>query len=127
MRTIKALLCGCFAVLLFFASCNYGNSPDIEGSYTSYQSGEYSISKDTLVIVRYGGKGDYQVVRRSGFQRVRDGKLMPMEHRVQDFIGRFDPETGTLTIASDGKKISFLPEGRSLLLMQREYHKMVGQ
>lgn len=126
MKTIKALLCGCFAALLFFASCNYGNSPDIEGSYTSYQSGEYSISRDTLVISHDAGRDIYHVIRRSGFQRVRNGKLMPREHQVQDFIGRFDPETGTLDMGTEGKKISFLPD-RSLLLMQREYKKLVEQ
>jgi hypothetical protein len=124
MKTIKALLCGCFAALLFLASCTGSNRPAIEGSYTSYQSGEYSISNDTLVVTAYGDMGDYQVIRRSGFQRVRNGKLMPKEYQVKDLTGRFDPETGTLDIGTEGRKISFLPDRNSLLLMQREYQRI---
>jgi hypothetical protein len=99
----------------------------IDGTYASYESGDYSISKDTLVIIPYGDQGDYQVIRKSSFQAVRNGKLQPTAQQIREYMGRLDPKSGMLIIEAQGKKISFLPDQNSLLLMQREYHKVVKQ
>ena len=90
MKSIKALLFSGLAALLFFASCGRSNKSTIEGTYASYESGEYSISKDTLVIIPYGDNGDYQVIRKSSFQTVRGGKLQPKEQKIREYMGRFD-------------------------------------
>ncbi|TKC04227.1 hypothetical protein [Pedobacter frigoris] len=127
MKRIKIRLFSCVAALLFFASCENSTKSYIDGTYASYESGEYSISKDTLVIMPYGDKGDYQVIRKSSFQTVRNGKLQPKEQKIREYMGRFDPKTKMLIIDAQGKKISFFPDKNSLLLMQREYHKVVKQ
>ena len=111
-------------VLYLFSGKILPKTISIEGTYASYESGEYSISKDTLVIIAYGDQGDYQVIRKSGFQTVRNGKLQPKEQKIREYIGRFDPNTKVLIIDAQGKKISFFPDKNSLLLMQREYHKV---
>ncbi|MES2458879.1 MAG: hypothetical protein V4594_25235 [Bacteroidota bacterium] len=125
MKSLKAQLLSCFAALLCLASCGRSNSPTIEGTYASYESGDYSISKDTLVIMSYGDNGDYQVIRKSTFQTVRSGKLQPKEQKIREYMGRFDEKTKTLIIDAQGKKISFFPGKNSLLLMQREYQKVI--
>lgn len=99
----------------------------IDGTYASYESGDYSISKDTLVIIPYGDQGDYQVIRKSSFQTVRNGKLQPKGQKIREYMGRFDEQSGMLIIDAQGKKISFFPDQNSLLLMQREYHKVLKQ
>lgn len=124
MKRIKAIVFGCFAAMLFFASCENSIKSSIDGTYASYESGEYSISKDTLVIMPYGDQGDYQVIRKSAFQTVRNGKLQPSERKIREYVGRFDGKTKMLIIDAQGKKISFFPDKNSLLLMQREYHKV---
>ena len=98
----------------------------IDGTYASYESGDYSISKDTLVIIPYGDQGDYQVIRKSSFQAVRNGKLQPSAQKIREYMGKID-QSGVLIIEAQGKKITFLPDQNSLLLMQREYHKVVKQ
>jgi len=115
-----------FALLLLLASCGKGPK-DIAGTYASYVAGEYSISKDTLVISKYDGDGDsYQVVRNSAFQKVRNGKLQAEEHKSRTFVGRYDVDSGMLDIEATGKQIHFDLEKGTLLMMQREYKKVSG-
>lgn len=116
----------CFAALLVFAlaSCTTGEKSVIEGSYASQESGDYSISKDTLVIMPYGDEGDYQVIRKSSFVAVRNGRLQPREQKIREYVGHLEQKTRTLVIDSQGRKISFFPDKNSLLLMQREYIKV---
>lgn len=121
------MLFSCFALLVFLVSCGGNRNSGIDGTYASYESGEYSISKDTLVIIPYGDNGEYQVIRKSAFQTIRNGKLQPIEQKIREYMGRFDPKKKVLFIDAQGKRISFFPDKGSLLLMQREYHKVVKQ
>lgn len=122
------MLLGCFASLLVLAltlaSCTRDEKLAIEGTYASQESGEYSISRDTLVIMPYGDEGDYQVIRKSSFVAVRSGKLQPREQKIREYVGHLEEKTRTLVIDSQGRKISFFPGKNSLFLMQREYKKV---
>lgn len=120
---IKAL--GCLAVIAMLASCSRNSDVSVAGTYVSEESGEYSISKDTLLILSADGDKNYQVIRRSGFQKIREGKLQPEEIKVQEFSGIYDPESSTLAIDGGDKRIRFFAGGKSLLLVKREYKKVV--
>ena len=133
LATIKKFGLPALALLLVLA-CLYlfsdkiiPQTTTIDGTYASYECGDYSISKDTLVIIPYGDQGDYQVIRKSSFQTVRNGKLQPTAQKIHEYMGSFDPKSGMLIIDAQGKKISFFPDQNSLLLMQREYHKLLKQ
>lgn len=116
---------GCMAVVLMLASCGRGPDASIAGTYVSHESGEYSISKDTLLILPSGGDGNYQVIRRSGFQKIREGKLQPEEIKVLEFTGRYDAVLALLEIDGEDKRIRFFAGGKSVLLVKREYKKVV--
>ena len=123
MKELKYHLSCCLAALMLMASCGR-NAVTVEGTYASQESGEYSISKDTLVIIPYGDHGDYQVIRKSAFQAIRGGKLQPQERKIREYVGKYDPKLRVLLMDDAGKKITFFPGKNSLLLMQREYHKV---
>ncbi|NQX56880.1 hypothetical protein HQN86_24900 [Pedobacter panaciterrae] len=122
MKELKYQLGCCLAALVLFASCNRGDA--VTGTYASQESGEYSISRDTLVIIPYGDQGDYQVIRKSAFQTIRAGKLQATEHKIREYMGKYDSKLRVLLMDAAGKKITFFPGKNSLLLMQREYHKV---
>lgn len=115
----------CLTIVLMLGSCGRGSGLSVAGTYVSHESGEYSISKDTLLILATGGEENYQLIRRSGFQRIRDGKLQPEEIKVQEYSGKYDPETATLVIDGDDKQVRFFAGGKSLLLAKREFHKVI--
>jgi len=122
MKELKYQLGCCVAALVLFASCNRGAA--VTGTYASQESGEYSISRDTLVIIPYGDQGNYQVIRKSAFQAIRGGKLQATEHKIREYMGRYDSKLRVLLMDDAGKKITFFPDKNSLLLMQREYHRV---
>jgi len=116
---------GCMAVMLMLASCGRSSDTSIAGTYVSQESGEYSISKDTLLILPSGGDENYRVIRRSGFQKIREGKLQPEEVKVLEYTGRYDADLALLEIDGEDKRIRFFAGGKSLLLVKREYKKVV--
>lgn len=115
----------CLALVMMLGSCGRGSGVSIAGTYVSHESGEYSISKDTLLILPSGGDGNYKVIRRSGFQKIREGKLQPEEIKVLEYTGRYDADLALLEIDGEEKRIRFFAGGKSLLLVKREYQKVV--
>lgn len=122
---MKPFIWSCIAAIMMLASCQHSSKSFMEGTFVSHQSGEYSISKDTLII-RLLGRGDqYQVIRKSTFQTIRNGKLQPRQQKVREYIAQLDPTTKVLLIDAQGVRISFLPDKNSLLLSQRMYTKVI--
>ena len=115
----------CLALVLMLGSCGRGAGLSVAGTYVSHESGEYSISKDTLLILAAGGADNYQLIRRSGFQRIRDGKLQPEEMKVQEYTGKYDPKSLVIRLDGEDKQVRFFAGGKSLLLAKREYHKII--
>lgn len=109
--------------LMFLASCKNSTMANIEGTYVSQESGEYSVSSDTLVISMGEKIGDvqhFEIVRRSGFQMVRDGKLRPKQYRVRKYSGHFDEKASAVLFGQD-KSIRVLPDQKTLVVQGRTY------
>lgn len=134
MKTIKirlndavgVLVAICLALILMLGSCGRGAGVSIAGTYVSYESGEYSISKDTLLILSSAEKDNYRLIRRSGFQRIREGKLRHEEMQVREYTGKYDTESLVLQLDGDDRQIRFFPGAKSLLLAKREYRKVTN-
>ena len=124
-NALNAFALGCMALMLMLGSCGRRPQMAITGIYVNQESGEYSISKDTVVILAADGRGNYQLIRRSAFQRIREGKLLPEEMKVRTFTGRFDTENAILILDGEDKQVRFFSGGRSLLLAKREYRKVI--
>ncbi len=60
-------------IVLFFAACKANHN----GTYVNHTNGTYAITDDTLIVQ------DSIVVNHSGFQKIRNGKLLPKEFKVQ--------------------------------------------
>ncbi|RYZ26464.1 MAG: hypothetical protein EOP49_43395 [Sphingobacteriales bacterium] len=116
---------GGLAVILMLLLFGCGQSASIAGTYVSRESGEYSLSQDTLVIAPSGSEDNYSVVRRSAFQKVRGGKLQPEERKVFTYTGRYDSSAGLLVLDGEDKRILFFSGG--LMLVKREYTKVAGE
>ena len=116
---------GGLAVVLMLLLFGCGQSASIAGTYVSRESGEYSLSRDTLVIAAASGGDNYSVIRRSAFQKVRNGKLQPEERKGFEYTGKYDSDTGLLVLDGEDKRIRFFSGG--LMLVKREYAKVAGE
>lgn len=56
------------------AACN---SAGHNGSYVNHTNGAYAIADDTLIVQ------DSIIINHSGFQKIRNGQLLPQEFKVQ--------------------------------------------
>lgn len=121
---MKRLIFSCLAALLVLVSCQNKTKSFMEGVYVSYETGEYSISKDTLVIRKFA-EDEYQIIRKSTFQTIRNGKLQPQQQKIREYMGRFEPKTKVLVLDAQGKQITFFLDKGSLLFAQRVYTKVI--
>jgi len=110
------------------AACHSGSNNTkafIAGSYTAQAKSEYSIANDTLVIeADKSADNVYHITRRTGYQRITNGKLQPLQHQVKRWSGAWDEQKQTLQILQTGKLLLFYPGKGSLLNGSSEYKKL---
>jgi hypothetical protein len=110
-------------------ACHSGNNSNtkdfIPGSYVSQARSDYSIANDTLVITP--GKNTeniYLITRKTGYRRITDGKLQPLQHQVKHWSGEWDEQKQILQIMQTGNFLLFYPDKGSLLNGSSEYWKL---
>jgi hypothetical protein len=89
----------------------------------SHFKGEFSISRDTLIIAERSGS-DYTIDRRSAFQKIRNGKVKPVELKSSTFLGEYDDKQQRIITYPEGKVFTFGNKKGILLLGKREYKKI---
>jgi hypothetical protein len=97
---------------------------DISGIYVTQFKNEYSITSDTLVVASEANSQTYSIERRTGFNKIRDGKTLPKEFKVAKWMSSYDIEKQMLQETELGKQISVLSEKQSLKLGDSEYQKV---
>ncbi|SDP14115.1 hypothetical protein SAMN05428975_0453 [Mucilaginibacter sp. OK268] len=112
MKTFKLLLL--FVCAITIMGCNKSDY-SVSGVYVMSFKNEYSIATDTLVIQSYNlAAGTYQVERRDGYHRIRDGKTLPKEYRQEHWMATFDKDKQVLQETIYGRQIYIKDDGRSL-------------
>lgn len=111
-------------VVLFSMACQQKKTKDfIPGVYVNHSKGSYSVADDTLVI-RLVQDANYEIQRRTGFNRVVDGKPGKREHERESWSGLYDTSTGVLNESRYGKVLSFFPDSGLLRVNNRVYKKI---
>ncbi len=106
-------------------SCNpTTKNADISGTYVTQFKNEYSITSDTLIVASEANSQTYNIQRRTGFNKVRDGKTLPKEFKMSTWLSSYDVEKQLLQETELGKQISVLSEKQSLKLGNSEYQKV---
>jgi hypothetical protein len=122
MKTPKFLLL--IGSLLIILGCHSGTNPAISGIYVTSFKQEFSIVNDTLIIKAYHqSSGTYQVERRSGYHRIRNGQIMPKEYKQGKWMATFDQDKFILQETAYGRQIYFKPDLKSLSFSVT-YHKI---
>ncbi|MDN5286548.1 MAG: hypothetical protein JWR38_2822 [Mucilaginibacter sp.] len=122
MKTLKLLLL--ISCMLIIAGCKSGTPSTISGIYVTSFKQEFSMGNDTLIIEAYHlSSGTYQVERKSGYHRIRNGQLMPKEYNQRKWMATFDQDRFILQETAYGKQIYFKPDLKSLSFGWT-YHKI---
>ena len=103
MKTLKILLLlGC---TISFAGCDK-TANTVSGIYVLNFRNEYSIASDTLIITAYNpSAGTYQVERRDGYHRIRQGKILPKEFRQERWIATLEKDKQLLRESAWGRQV----------------------
>jgi hypothetical protein len=97
----------------------------IPGTYVNHAQSEYSVADDTLIIKADAlTENSYQVTRKTGFSRVRNGQLQPAEHKAKVFTAVWDDGKQTLQITQNGIMLLFQPGGHQLMVQNSKYRKL---
>ena len=122
MKTLKILIITICALSII--ACNSSKSPDITGTYVSTYQNEYSIGNDTLLITAFNTDGGiYQIERRTGYQKIREGKMLPREFKKAKWTATYDIEKQVLNETEYGRKI-YMKEGQKLLFGSTGYQRL---
>jgi len=112
--------------LLLLASCHSASDKIVSfipGTYVHSAKGEYSQAEDTLVIRLLSGEA-YQIRRRTGFQPIREGKLLPKRWKVQLLNGNYDRDKQVLFETTNGRVFSFDPDKGVMVVNSAVYRKL---
>ncbi|MEJ7691585.1 hypothetical protein [Daejeonella sp.] len=96
---------------------------EIGGTYVNHSEGEYSVADDTLVINSISSRS-YSITRKTGFQKVRDGKLLPKEQRREELTAIYEPRTRQLQETKRGRIITVNKKTGLVRMEATEYKKL---
>ncbi len=97
----------------------------ISGTYVHQAQSEYSKAMDTLIVTPYDANaGTFIILRRAGFNRIKNGKLQPKETKQERMITVWDEETHQLQELKEGKLYTFSYSGQELLAGTAKYRKI---
>jgi len=113
-------------VILFnLSACRRDKSRTfLPGTYISSAVGEFSKADDTL-IVESSAENQFMLHRRTGFNRIENGKIGKREYETEEWRATYDPATKTLLENRKGKLITIYPDSGYLLIGKRKYQKDV--
>jgi hypothetical protein len=95
----------------------------IDGIYVNHAQSEYGIADDTLIIKQVDGN-NYQIMRRTTYQAIRNGKLFPKHSKVQNLNAIWDSNKQELDELITGRVFRFDVAKKLLLINQASYHKI---
>jgi hypothetical protein len=113
------------ATTLFYSCGSNYKKTDISGTYVTQFKNEYSITSDTIVLTTSESSSQtYNIERRTGFNKVRDGKTLPKQFKVAKWTSSYIMDKQLLQETELGKQISISPDNQSLKLGDTEYQKV---
>ena len=123
---MKAIVKLMIAAICLLAACQSKTAKVqafIDGIYVNHAQSEYGIADDTLTFTHTDGQ-HYIITRNTGYQAIRNGKLLPKKHKLEKVEGDYDSQTNVLNETTAGRVFRFNPAKRLLLLNQAVYRKI---
>lgn len=113
-------------MILLIAACQSKTSQTqnfIPGTYVNFTKGDYAIAYDTLVITQMDD-AHYLITRKTTYQAIRDGKILPKRHKVKKLDAVWDSGKQELDETTTGRVFRFDKDKRVLMIHQAVYRKI---
>jgi hypothetical protein len=113
MKTIIRILI-IIGIAVIISACHQAGG-NITGVYVMSFKNEYSIATDTMIISAYSLEaGSYQIERKDGYHRIRQGKTLPKEYRQEHWMATFDKSHQLLSEGPYGRQVFIKGDGKTL-------------
>lgn len=108
-----------------FLSCQtgYRMKEFISGTYVREFKNEFYAGRDTLVIWHFNNS-TYLVNHKESFQRIRDGRLLNVERKLEKWVTVYDEKEQILKEERRGRILSFDPSKNILMVGSSIYKKL---
>lgn len=123
MKAIAIVLTS-LASLLIVSCKNHEASNNFPGTYVMQVQGEYAKDFDTIIIIDNNSGKTYSIQNRTGYQKIRNGVVMPLEHKQDNWSATWDEDKEILSEADLGRQIQFKNDGKTLILKNAVYQKI---
>jgi hypothetical protein len=117
------------ALVVTLLGCK-GKAPEqaprfLPGMYVSQAENEFCRITDTLIIRKTSLDGiTYQVIRKSAFQRIRQGEKLPVEYQAEEWQAGYDATLSVLLPAVKAPEIRYAAEQNKVFKGDWEYEKV---
>ncbi|SDG10904.1 hypothetical protein [Mucilaginibacter gossypii] len=123
MKALIVIISLTFVALIGCKSNSQSNS--LEGTFTNQSKSEYSTASDTLIITRSSQSSNtYQIERRTGFQKIRNGVTQAKEYKTEKWQSSWSDDKQVLSETEYGRQITPGKDGNSVKLKNTEYQKI---
>ncbi|HWZ35202.1 MAG TPA: hypothetical protein VNW51_03540 [Mucilaginibacter sp.] len=119
---VKIMLCG----IALIAACQSKTSKVqsfIDGIYVNHAQSEYAIADDTLIFT-HTDASHYIITRNTGYQAIRNGRLLTKKHKAEKLDGNYDAQNEVLNETTTGRVFRFNPDKGNLMMKQAIYRKL---
>jgi len=119
---LKIMLCG----IAFIAACQSKAKKVqsfIDGIYVNHAQSEFAIADDTLTFT-HTDEQHYIITRNTGYQAIREGRLLPRKRKLEKVEGDYESGTNQLNETTAGRVFRFDPAKGILILNRAVYRKL---
>ncbi len=107
------------------ACTNNGGDKNFTGTFSNESKSEYSQAFDTLKITRLKEtENSYNVERRTGYQKIRNGVIQPMEYKSESWQSSWNDQNKVLSETEYGRQITPANDGNSITLKNTKYQRI---
>lgn len=130
MKKLKLVLVVLVTVFISCSSLHKRYATDklksfMAGTYIRAFSGDYSYGKDTLIIEKPDMGNNYFIIQHKiSYQQIKNRQPLPVEYKTENWTALFNEQTNVLEEQTKGKRLSFLPGEKALLLGGSKFKKI---
>lgn len=123
---MKALTIMILLTVVAFIGCKSNTQNNsVSGTFTNQSKSEYSVASDTLIITPLTQSGNsYQIERRTGFQKIRNGETQAKEYKTEKWQSSWSEDKQVLSETEYGRQITPNKDGSSVRLKNTQYQKI---
>ncbi|WP_394772269.1 hypothetical protein [Mucilaginibacter sp.] len=123
MRVLTIMMI--LAVFAIIGCKSNSQKKSLSGTFTKQSKSEYSTASDTLIITpSTQSNNSYEIERRTGFQKIRNGELQAKEYKTEKWQSSWSEDKQVLSETEYGRQITPSIDGNSVTLKNTLYQKI---